>query len=71
MLSMLASGAFWFGIVIGLVTYRTLKYKKNAVISDIAAITGAVGGGAVIALFPAESNRFDFYAIGLAIGLKE
>jgi len=65
---MLGSGAFWFGIVIGFVTYRTLRHKKDSGISDIAAVIGAVGGGAILSLFPVESNRFDFYAIGLASG---
>ena len=65
---MLGSGAFWFGIVIGFVTYRTLQHSANSGISDIAAVIGAVGGGAVLALFPVDSRRFDWYAIGLAIG---
>jgi hypothetical protein len=65
---MLALGSFWFGIVIGFITYRTLKHKKDAGISDIAAVISAVGGGAVLALFPVDSGRFDSYAIGLAIG---
>jgi hypothetical protein len=62
------SGAFWFGIVIGYITYRTLRRKKDAAISDIAAVIGAVGGAAVVGLFPVDSSRFDFYAIGLATG---
>jgi hypothetical protein len=65
---MFASGAFWFGIVIGYITYRTLRRKKDAGISDIAAVIGAVGGAAVVGLFPADTSRFDFYAIGLAAG---
>lgn len=52
----------------GFITYRTLKHKKDAGISDIASVIGAVGGAAVVALFPAGSNRFDEYAIGLALG---
>jgi hypothetical protein len=65
---MFTSGAFWFGIVVGYITYRTLRRKKDAGISDIASVIGAVGGAAVLALFPADSSRFDFYAIGLAAG---
>jgi len=68
MVDLLASGPFWFGVVIGFITYRTLKHKKDAGISDIASVIGAVGGAAVVALFPAGSNRFDEYAIGLALG---
>lgn len=61
-------GALCFGLVIGFVTYRTLRHKKDSGISDIAAVIGAVGGGAVLILFPAGTVRFDQYAIGLAIG---
>jgi NhaP-type Na+/H+ or K+/H+ antiporter len=64
----LTSGAFWFGLVIGYITYRTLRRAKEASISDIATVIGAVGGAAVVALFPADSGRFDYYAFGLAIG---
>lgn len=67
-LSILASGAFWFGLVIGYVTYRTLRHKKDSGISDIAAVIGAVGGAAIVSLFPTEGGRFDQYAIGLALG---
>lgn len=69
MLSFLGTGAFWFGIVIGFITYRTLRHKKAAGISDIAAVIGAVGGTAIIALFPTQSGNFDNYAYGLAAGL--
>ena len=68
MLAILATGAFWFGVVIGFITYRTLRHKKDSGISDIAAVIGAVGGAAIVALFPADSSRFDSYAIGLAVG---
>jgi uncharacterized membrane protein YeaQ/YmgE (transglycosylase-associated protein family) len=65
---MFSLGAFCFGIVVGFITYRTLRHKKDSGISDIAAVIGAIGGGAVLALFPAETARFESYAIGLAIG---
>lgn len=65
---MWGSGAFWFGIVVGFVTYRTIHHKTQSGISDIAAIVGAVGGSAVIALFPTGTPSFDNYAFGLAIG---
>jgi NhaP-type Na+/H+ or K+/H+ antiporter len=68
MIAMITSGAFWFGLVIGYVTYRTLKHTKDSGISDIASVIAAVGGAAIVTLFPADSSRFDFYAIGLAVG---
>ena len=61
-------GAFWFGVVIGFVTYRTLKHKTGSGLSDIAAVIGAIGGGAVLKLFPAGSDGFDQYCVGLAVG---
>ena len=61
-------GAGAFGLVIGWITYRTLRRSRNAVrLSDIATVTGAVGGGAVVALFRSQ-ELFSAYAIGLAIG---
>jgi uncharacterized membrane protein YeaQ/YmgE (transglycosylase-associated protein family) len=60
-------GAVAFGLVIGWITYRTLRRnKEGAGISDIAAVVGAVGGATVTGLF--ESAVFWAYAIGLAIG---
>ena len=67
-LTSLASGPFWFGLVIGYVTYRTLKHKKDAGISDIASVIAAVGGATVVALFPVAEGRFNDYAVGLALG---
>jgi hypothetical protein len=63
-------GAVCFGVVIGWMTYRTLRRKEGAAaLSDIATVIGAVGGGAVLALFPNDpTNLFAFYAAGLAGG---
>ena len=61
-------GALCFGLVIGWVSYRTLRRKEGAAaLSDISTVIGAVGGAAVTALFEAES-LFGMYCIGLAIG---
>ena len=60
-------GPFCFGLIIGWVTYRTLRRKAEGVaLGDIAAVIGAVGGATVVALFKAAG--FDSYCIGLAIG---
>jgi hypothetical protein len=61
-------GALAFGVVIGWVTYRTLRRTKTSGLGDIATILGAVGGAAVTALFPAKGQSFAAYGIGLAIG---
>jgi hypothetical protein len=59
-------GAVCFGLVVGWVTYRTLRRIDKAGVSDIASVIGAVGGAAVTGLFSDE--LFGLYAIGLAIG---
>ncbi|MFF8942409.1 hypothetical protein ACF1A5_09060 [Streptomyces sp. NPDC014864] len=60
-------GAACFGLVIGWVTYRSLRHRKDRpVLRDISVVIGAVGGGAVVALF--QATLFAWYAIGLALG---
>ena len=65
---LLLVGALCFGIVIGWVTYRALRFATNKGLSDIATVIGAVGGAAVTALFPKETGSFGAYCIGLFIG---
>lgn len=61
------AGPFCFGLVIGWVTYRTLRRKADAVaLGDIAAVLGAVGGATIVALF--KNSAFDAYCVGLAVG---
>ena len=61
-------GAICFGLVIGWVTYRTLRRSEDKVgLSDIATVLGAVGGAAVTTLFD-DADLFGRYALGLAIG---
>jgi hypothetical protein len=65
---MLNWGAFCFGLVIGWVTYRTLRKSKTSGLGDIAIVIGAVGGAAVTTLFPSKDEVFGAYCIGLVIG---
>jgi zinc transporter ZupT len=65
---MSAAGPFWFGVVVGYITYRTLRHKAASGLSDIASVIGAIGGGAVLQLFPQGSAAFEHYAKGLAAG---
>jgi hypothetical protein len=61
-------GALCFGLVIGWITYRTLRRKEGSTaLSDISTVIAAVGGAAVTALFKSETI-FSMYSIGLAIG---
>lgn len=61
-------GALSFGLVIGWITYRTLRRREGtAALSDIANIIGVVGGAAVTTLFD-DVAVFSAYCIGLALG---
>lgn len=61
-------GALAFGLVVGWITYRTLRRRTDAVaLSDIATVIGAVGGAAVTALFD-NDDLFGAYSIGLFVG---
>jgi|RhiMethySRZTD1v2_1073278.scaffolds.fasta_scaffold408246_1 NhaP-type Na+/H+ or K+/H+ antiporter len=61
-------GAALFGVVIGWITYRTLRRTKPNGLSDIATVIGAVGGATITGLFPKESGALGVYSIGLAVG---
>jgi len=63
-----AWGAFAFGAVIGWFTYFVNRYRSEVVLGDVLSIIGAVGGGAVLALFPAGTALFAAYGLGLAAG---
>jgi hypothetical protein len=65
---MVEAGAFCFGAVIGWFTYYTMRYSTSHGLSDIAIVVGALGGGAVLVLFPAGTTLFGIYGIGLAVG---
>ena len=61
-------GPLCFGLVVGWITYRTLRRREgNPAISDIATVIGAVGGGTVVVLFK-DATLFAWYSIGLAVG---
>ena len=67
-MNVISVGALLFGVVIGWITYRTLRRSKESVaLSDIATVIGAVGGAAVISLFD-NPTLFAWYSIGLFIG---
>jgi hypothetical protein len=62
-------GALCFGLVVGWFTYGVSRNRKDApAVQDIAAVVAAVGGGAILALFPAGSDLFGWYGIGLLVG---
>ena len=63
-------GAFGFGLVIGWFLYFVNRYRKDDVtFGDLTTVIGAVGGGAVTALFgEASAELFGAYGLGLASG---
>jgi hypothetical protein len=62
-------GAGGFGAVIGWYVYYINRWRKDDVqLSDIVTLLGAVGGAAVLALFPAKSDLFGAYGVGLGAG---
>jgi hypothetical protein len=62
-------GAACFGAIIGWFVYYINRYRKGDVqLSDLVTLMGVIGGSAVLALFPAKSDLFGAYGIGLAAG---
>jgi hypothetical protein len=62
-------GAGCFGAIIGWYIYYINRYRKSDVqLSDLVTVIGVIGGSAVLALFPAGTDLFGSYGIGLAIG---
>jgi hypothetical protein len=62
-------GAGGFGALIGWLVYYTNRYRRSEVqFSDLVTLVGIIGGGAVLALFPAKTDLFGAYGIGLFLG---
>ncbi len=64
-----AVGAGAFGVIIGWNLYWINRYRSDGVgLGDLATIVGAIGGAAILDLFPAGTDLFAAYGIGLLIG---
>jgi hypothetical protein len=61
-------GPLCFGLVIGWLTYRTVRHTPTSAIGDISSVVGAVGGAGVTTLVGDRHEGFYPYCIGLAIG---
>ncbi|GAB4111165.1 MAG: hypothetical protein Fur005_19510 [Roseiflexaceae bacterium] len=62
-------GALCFGAIIGWYLYYINRYRTSQVdLADLVTVIGAIGGGAVLTLFPERTDLFGAYGIGLAIG---
>jgi hypothetical protein len=63
------AGAIGFGALIGWFVYYINRYRKSDVqLSDVVTLIGAIGGAAVLALFPQGTDLFGAYGVGLGIG---
>ena len=62
-------GAGSFGFVMGWQLYFVNRYRRDGVsLADLGAVLAVIGGSAVLALFPAESDLLGAYGIGLLAG---
>jgi hypothetical protein len=63
------AGAIGFGALVGWYVYYVSRHRTDKVtISDLGALVGAIGGAAILAIFPAKSDLFGAYGIGLFAG---
>lgn len=63
------AGAIGFGALIGWYVYYVNRHRTDEVkLTDLASLIAAIGGAAVLALFPAKSELFGAYGVGLALG---
>lgn len=61
-------GAGGFGAVLGWYLYFLNRYRKDVSIGDLTTVVAAIGGTAILALFPAKTDLFGAYGVGLAVG---
>lgn len=67
LIQLLGSGAF--GAIIGWYVYYVNRYRKGDVqLGDLVTVVGVLGGASVLALFPARTDLFGAYGIGLFVG---
>jgi hypothetical protein len=63
------AGAAGFGALIGWYVYYINRYRKGSIqLSDLVTLVGILGGGAILALFPAGTDLFGAYGLGLFSG---
>ena len=63
------AGAGCFGLLLGWFLYHINRYPRGDVqLADLVTLIGAIGGGAILAIFPEKSDLFGAYGIGLAVG---
>jgi hypothetical protein len=61
-------GAGGFGFVMGWQLYFVNRYRSGVSLADLGGIAAVIGGSAVLAMFPAETDLLGAYGIGLLAG---
>ena len=62
-------GAGGIGAIIGWYVYYINRYRKGDVqLTDLVTLIGILGGGSILAIFPAKTDLFGAYGIGLFAG---
>lgn len=62
-------GALGFGLLLGWYLYFINRYRKGEVqLADLVTIIAAIAGTAILTLFPAKTDLFGAYGVGLAVG---
>ena len=62
-------GAFGFGALLGWYVYYINRHRRGEVqLGDAVTLVGVLGGSAVLTLFPAQTDLFGAYGIGLFVG---
>lgn len=62
-------GAGGFGAIIGWYVYYVNRYRKGDVaFGDLVTLIGIIGGGTILTLFPASTDLFGAYGLGLFFG---
>ena len=61
-------GAFGFGVTLGWFLYFLNRYRREVTLADLTTVIGAIGGAGILALFPAKTDLFGAYGVGLATG---
>jgi hypothetical protein len=62
-------GAGGFGLLLGWYVYYVNRHRREEVkLGDLVTLIGVIGGGAVLTLFPEQTDLFGAYGIGLFLG---
>jgi hypothetical protein len=62
-------GAGAFGLLIGWYVYYINRHRREEVsATDLVSLLGVIGGAAILKLFPAQTDLFGAYGLGLAVG---